>query len=196
MLQAPEIEERASKKLNAEISSNSVEYYDEDTQKEIFYSVFEDQVYPGEREAELFDWIAERIKDGHGGKYPRELITFCTEATKEELTYDEHNVDGLIRGYAVRDAYETVSELRVDTYLSEFPELQTHFDRFDGNKTAVYTHSELCDMFEDLDPSGKIAIDRMVDVGFLGSERQEDGKKYEIPRLYRHGIGLSIRGRP
>ncbi|WP_338728928.1 hypothetical protein [Haladaptatus sp. DJG-WS-42] len=197
MLQSDSVKEYVENSIGTEIDVGTVENFDQGSQKEIFYSVFEDTVYPGEREAELFDWMTTRIKDGHGGKYPRELISFCNGAVREEIGKEEHPKDRLIEGYSVRDAYNTVSNQRVNTYLSEFPDLKEHFDRFDTKKTAEYSYDDLYTMFEDLDPSPKNAIDRMVDIGFFRTDRDDNGNRiYEIPRLYREGIGLVIRGRP
>lgn len=197
MLQSDLIKEYVEGTIDTGINIEDIESFDTGSQKDIFYSVFEDTVYPGEREAELFDWMTTRIKDGHGGKYPRELISFCNAAVREEMGRDEHPEDRLINGYSVRDAYETVSNQRVNTFLSEFPDLEEHFDKFDTKKTAEYSYDDLYTMFEGLDPSPKNAVDRMVDIGFLRTDRDDEGDRvYEIPRLYREGIGLVIRGRP
>lgn len=196
MLQSDNVLKYIEESTSMEFSANNVDEHDKEIQEKIFYSVFEDQVYSGPREADLFDWMASRIEDGQGGRYPRELITFCNEAVKEEIQSEEHPDESLIGGLSVRDAFFTVSEQRVNTYLSEFPDLEEHFARFDGKKTAEYSHTELHDMFDDLEPNGKKAIDRMVDVGFFEENRSGEEKKYEIPRLYREGIGLIIRGRP
>jgi len=196
MIQSEDVAEYIELSSPLDINVDKIEDYTKKDQEKIFYSVFEDQVYSGAREADLFDWMVSRIQDGQGGRYPRELITFCNESVKEEIQNEEHPDDRLIGGLSVRDAYYRVSNNRVNTYLSEFPDLQEHFDRFDGKKTAEYTYSELCDLFDDLDPHGKKAIDRLVDVGFLEEKQGDEEKIYEIPRLYREGIGLVIRGRP
>ncbi|WP_430638962.1 P-loop ATPase, Sll1717 family [Haloferax volcanii] len=197
MLQSDSIKEYVEESTGLEIDVDNIESIDKESQKDIFYAVFEDTVYPGEREAELFDWMTTRIKDGHGGKYPRELISFCNAAVREELRRDEHPESRLINGYSVRDAYDTVSNQRVNTFLSEFPDLKEHFDKFDTKKTAEYSFDDLYTMFDGLQPSPKNAVDRMVDIGFLRTDRDGDGNRiYEVPRLYREGIGLVIRGRP
>jgi hypothetical protein len=196
IVQSDKVLEYINNSASKELSPERVEEFGEKVQEDIFYSVFEDQVYSGPREADLFDWMTSRIEDGQGGRYPRELITFCNEAVREEIQNEEHPEDRLIGGLSVRDAFFTVSEKRVDTYLSEFPELEEHFARFDGKKTAKYTHTELLELFNDLEPNGKEAIDRMVDVGFFEESRNDGEKIYEIPRIYREGIGLVIRGRP
>jgi len=183
--------------LNTDIDIAEVQNYDRDTQEEIFYSVFEDQVYSGPREANLFDWMTKRIQDGHGGKYPRELISFCNEAAEIQLHSERESDDRLIAGLSVRDAYFEVSKQRVNTYLSEFKELDKHFERFDGKKKAEFTHSELVELFKDLNPEPDDAIKRMVDIGFFEEDRNSQQEKvYTIPRLYRDGIGLVIKGRP
>jgi len=191
MLQS--VDEHLADDINVEKISNA----DRETQEEIFYGVFEHQVYSGPKEADLFDWMTKRIQDGHGGKYPRELISFCNEATRIQLHSDRDAGDRMIAGLSVRDAYFEVSKQRVNTYLSEFQDLDEHFDRFDGKKKAEFTHSELVGMFSELEPQPNDAIKRMVDIGFFKEDRDEDQEKvYTIPRLYRDGIDLVIKGRP
>ena len=197
MLQSDLIKKGVEESLSIDVDESELEKYDKKAQEDIFYSVFEDQVYSGPREADLFDWMTKRIRDGHGGKYPRELISFCNEATRLQLQKESNSNDRLIEGLTVRDAYEEVSEQRVNTYLTEFRELSEHFDRFDGRKKAEFSHGELLNMFDDLKPEPEDAIKRMVDIGFFEEKREGDeGRVYRIPRLYRHGIGLVLKGRP
>jgi len=197
MIQSELIKGGIEESLGMDIEESELEKYDRETQEDIFYSVFEDQVYSGPREADLFDWMTKRIRDGHGGKYPRELISFCNEATRLQLQKDDNSGDRLIAGLTVRDAYKKVSAQRVNTYLTEFQELDEHFDRFDGRNKAEFSHGELLNMFDDLEPQPEDAIKRMVDIGFFEEKREGDGGRiYRIPRLYRDGIGLVLKGRP
>lgn len=196
MIQSDEVLEYVEKSTSMNLSLERVEEHGIEKQKKIFYSVFEKQVYSGPKEADSFDWITKRIKDGEGGRYPRELITFCNESVKEEIKNEEHPEDCLIGGLSIRDAYFTVSNKRVNTYLSEFEDLKPHFKKFDGKKTAQYTHSELKDLFKEMEPGPEKATERMVDIGFLSKTESGDKREYEIPPLYRDGIGLVIRGRP
>lgn len=195
----PESKEYINNSLEDDIDLQDIESHDEDTQENIFYSVFDEQVYSGPREADLFDWMIERITDGLGGVYPRELISFCNEAKDLQLQDGPSSDNILIDGLSVRDAYYIVSRQRVDTYLSEFPELNDHFNKFDGKTKSTFSRSELKNMFSNLNLEGGEAIERMYDVGFL-KPKQKNAKhladEFEIPRLYRDGIGLVIRGRP
>jgi hypothetical protein len=196
MLQSDLIKKGIEESMSTTINESDIEKYDKETQERICYSVFEDQVYSGPKEADLFDWMVKRIRDGHGGKYPRELISFCNEATRLQLQKEDNSEDRLIAGLTIRDAYKEVSNQRVNTYLPEFPQLDKHFDRFEGKKQAEFTHEELEDIFDDLEPEPDDAIKRMVDIGFLDEQRRGGEQIYEIPRLYRHGIGLILKGRP
>ena len=197
MLQNESIRKGIEQSLSTDTNVSDMEKYDKYTQEKIFYSVFEDQVYSGKREADLFDWLTKRIRDGHGGKYPRELISFCNHARKLQLRHEDDCEEKLIAGLRVRDAYEKVSTQRVDTYLSEFPDLNEHFKRFDGRNKYKFSHAELLNIFDDLEPKPDDAIRRMVDIGFFEENRNDDDtREYEIPRLYRHGIGLVLKGRP
>lgn len=183
--------------IDADLDTDEIQTYGSQVQENIFYSIFEDQVYSGSREADIFDWMTKRIQDGHGGKYPRELISFCTEAAKIQLRSEKTSDERIIAGLSVRDAYFEVSNQRVNTYLSEFPNLENHFDQFDGRNEAEYTHNELVGMFDGLDPKPNDAIKRMVDVGFFAEGwTDEQEKMYTIPRLYRDGINLIMKGRP
>lgn len=186
-------------KLGMDLDPNSIEELSKGKLHEIFYSVFADQVYSGPREADLFDWMVSRITDGLGGIYPRELILFCKIAKEEQLKANDDPDERLIEGKPVRNAYYKVSETRVDTYLSEFPDLQDHIHQFSGKRQAEFERSELESMFEGLSPAGDDAIDRLHDVGVLkpkGGKDHSVASEFEIPRLYREGLGLVIRGRP
>ena len=90
-------------------------------------------MYKGQREAKVIDWIISHIIDGLNGIYPREIINFVNEA---RLILLNNGIDGstshLISGTSIKMAYYEVSKKKCATYLSEFPDLQRHFERFNG----------------------------------------------------------------
>ncbi len=146
----------------------------------------------------MIDWLLQRITDGLGGKYPREFINFAnySKEAQEELESFEENC--LISGMAVKKAFSKVSEVKCDTYLSEFPKLRKHFDRFRGKDTARYSREEIFVLMDGLEPQGDDMLQELYETGMLEAKRGKAfaDNLFEIPKLYRIGLGLVLRGRP
>jgi hypothetical protein len=99
---------------------------------------------------------------------------------------------------AIRDAFAEVSSLRCETYLAEFPSLREHFARFAGKTQSEFNRQEIETIMTGLEPTGDQLLTALHDVGIV---RPMDGPvttatRFEVPRLYRQGLGLVIRGRP
>lgn len=176
---------------------------DEDYQKQIkdcFYTLFPPKVYSGAREATTINYLIDRITDGQGGVYPRELINFCNEAVNQEkelMTGDEQIVP-LLSGVAIRNAFGIVSDNKVNTYLSEFGHLKEHFKRFEGQTTMTFTKDELLRLMVGLTPSGDEMIRQLYETGILqpNSSSIIASSSYAVPRLFRGGLKMIIKGRP
>lgn len=163
-----------------------------------FYSIFDSQVYKGQNEAKVIDWMMARITDGLGGKYPRELINFGNVSKEiQRINYPEED-DFLISGNAIKEAYYKVSEVKCATYLSEFPSLQRHFERFRGLDKSSFEREELVVLMKGLKPNRDVMIQHLYEVGILFpiGGPSVNALKFEIPKLFRFGLGLVIRGRP
>ena len=164
-----------------------------------FYTIFAKQVYSGQREAKVIDWMIDRITDGLGGKYPRELINFCNISKRNQLNnYNiTNNDDFLISGSAIRNAYFEVSKIKCESYLSEFPDLSKHFERFAGCNQSSFTRQELIKLMKGLTPRGEEMVKALYEVGVLYpyKKKRANADKFDIPKLYRSGLGLIIRGR-
>ncbi|AEY65434.1 hypothetical protein [Clostridium sp. BNL1100] len=165
-----------------------------------FCTLFQEQVYKGKGEANIVDWMIARITDGLGGKYPRDLINFGNISKEIQIKDYQPDNNYLISGLAVRDAYYKVSEIKFSTYLSEFPSLQKHFDRFKGCTISKFDRSDLIKMMSGLDPSDDDMIQQLYEIGIIQplplKIKSTSAKKFEIPRLFRSGLGLVLRGRP
>lgn len=166
--------------------------------KEVFYTIFAKQVYKGRREATVINWSLARITDGLGGKYPRELINLANYAKEEQITINGFEEGCLISGSAIKDAFNRVSVTKCDTYLSEFPSLRNHFERFRGKDTAKYTRETLGKLMAGLEPSGDEMIRRLYETGMLEAQHGKGSADsgFEVPKLFRFGLGLVLRGRP
>ncbi|WP_302557444.1 P-loop ATPase, Sll1717 family [Holdemania filiformis] len=165
--------------------------------EDVFYTIFAKQVYKGKREATVISWLLARITDGLGGKYPRELINFANYS-KEEQKSEKFDENCLINGNSIKKAFNKVSITKCDTYLSEFPSLRKHFNQFRGKDTARYTRDELCALMDGLEPKGDDMIRALYETGMLEAQhgRESSDSSFEIPKLFRMGLGLVVRGRP
>ena len=163
-----------------------------------FYTIFAKQVYKGKREAKMIDWLLQRITDGIGGRYPRELINFANYAKTEQMELTIFEEDCLISGNAIKRAFGKVSEVKCNTYLSEFPLLREHFERFRGKDSAKYNRKQLVDLMEGLEPTGDDMIRAIYETGMLEAKngRGVADSSFEIPKLFRIGLGLVLKGRP
>lgn len=166
----------------------------------IFYTLFEPDmgiIRKGGYAAPTHEWILKRLVDGLGMRFPREMIHLGNMAAvkQRELNANggKHESNHLITTRALRLAFEAVSDYRCETYLNaEFPHLSAHFDVFRGKESTVIAREELLKAFERLDPNGDEAIRTIHDVGLLNplGKNVDSALKYEIPLLYRSGLGI------
>lgn len=170
---------------------------------EVFDLLFAKKPYSGSREALTINHMIDRIEDGQGGRYPRELINFCNEAVNSEKeTMRISGVSGsmppVITGNSILKAFPVVSKNKVQTYLSEFGALREHFKRFEGQTKATFTKAELIDLMRGLQPEGDDMLRQLYETGILRPNTSSiiASANYEVPRLFRIGLGMVIKGRP
>lgn len=123
-----------------------------------------------------------RITDGLGGRYPRELINFgnFAKGVQEHHISDENC---LIEGTSIKKAFGKMSEIKCDTYLSEFPQLRKHFEKFQGKSKANYTRKELITLMRGLSPKGDDMIRALYETGIMKSDFMVFRKRV---RIWRH----------
>lgn len=160
-------------------------------------AIFPATVYPGEREARIVDWITARVTDAQGTVLPRETIMLANRAQAKQLESGHPAEDSLLSRESVRDAFTFVSEERVSSYLAEFPDVEHHLKRFRGQVTGTFKREELETLMDGLEPSGIAMLDRLFEIGVIRplAGTTVTASEFEVPRLYRVGLGLVIRGR-
>lgn len=171
-----------------------------------FNVLFPEKVYPGAREAKTMSWIIERSTDGLGGVYPREIINFANYAKQAELKSEDDGLKqkfdcetSLISGLSIRNAFSSVSKVKVQSYLSEFEHLSKHFERFTGQATAEYLQADLIQLMSGLQPEGEEMIRQLHETGVIAYSSGEiltQEAKIIVPRLFRNGLGIVTMGRP
>lgn len=162
-------------------------------------SIFPESAYPGQNEASFIDWLVARVTDGQGTVLPREAIYLSNKAKELQLELGgPAQGEALIGREAVRDAFRETSVMRRTTYLAEFPDLSEHILRFDGQTAFEFSRDQLAALMADLSPSGEDLIRELCDIGLLRPVQGNisTAETFEVPRLYRVGLGLIIRGRP
>ncbi|MEP0822277.1 MAG: hypothetical protein HRF44_05465 [Ignavibacterium sp.] len=167
----------------------------------VFYSIFEKSMGVVRRDriaSPTHSWILKRVVDGLGMGFPREMIhlgNVAVQRQKELNRTGTGNEEGrpLLSSRALRLAFDAVSEYRCETYLNaEFPHLRRHVDLFRGRETSTILKSDLVKSCEHLDPSGEEAVRVLHDVGLLQpvGKNPDSALKFEIPMLYRNGLGI------
>lgn len=170
--------------------------------KACFYAIFDQRAYPGPREAPTLNYMIDRTTDGLGGVYPRELINFCNFSRNIEMgdvkDYKGADTSSLISGSSVRAAFQLVSKTKVGSYLSEFEWLKQHFLRFEGATKAEFSKEELYDLMDGLEPSREEMLRQLYETGVLKPDSSvvTAANSFEIPRLFRIGLGIVTSGRP
>jgi hypothetical protein len=144
-----------------------------------------------------FRWMLDRAGDGRFGPLPREMITFGNLARDRQRAGNFETNNAFISDSAVREAYPALSRIRCETFLAEFPELAAHFKRFAGRTTPRFHRADLERMMSGLQPHGDTMIDTLVEVGVIepvGTDARL-ATHFDVPLLYRPGLGLRLRGR-
>jgi hypothetical protein len=190
------VKEHLAQGLPALDSPQAVDELSEPEKVAALYAIFDSQF--SEDGWSTWDWMRTRAKDGRFGALPREMITFGNVARAKQLGNHYPTKGGLISAAAVREAYPELSRLRCETFLTEFPELENHFRRFLGATTPRFHRAQLERLMSGLSPHGEEMLEALYEVGVIepmGGEHFSVAREFEMPLLYRPGLGLRLRGR-
>lgn len=182
----------------SKLSGSDVDSWSPEDRLSILEKIFPSTAYPGEKEAAIMDWLMQRITDGRGTALPRDAIVMANQAAQLERDGGSVWSHSLLSRESVRKAFTKTSEIRCESFLAEFPELRGHFRKFNGQTKSSFTKKEILQLMSGLAPNGDELLERLFDIGVIrpDSGRVLTAKSFEIPRLYRAGLGLVIRGRP
>jgi hypothetical protein len=142
------------------------------------------------REAYTATWIIAVLSDLRGRLVPRDLVRFLAKAasanpsTEDEALYPNR----LLAPRALRDAVEPTSEAKVRETEEEISELAPIFAKFKNRKDQIAAPL-------DLDALEATQIDAQ-EVQILSRHGivYGDAPPYEVPELYRRGLGLRHAG--
>lgn len=142
-----------------------------------------------------FQWIISKITDGNGNVSPRELIHLINEAIKLEVKNISEGgkelEEYLISEESIWQALKIVSKTKLETTLSEYPNLQSFIYRLKKKKIRS-TPDELKLYWECSKKDVFIIANNLIKIGVLKNENENKiGKDplYYIPQLYRSSLG-------
>ena len=166
--------------------------------------VFPASAYPGSNEAKIMDWMEQRITDGRGTVLPREAIRLANIARDMQRSGGSKVSlsKSLFSRESMRSAFTQLSRERCQSFLAEFPELTLSLQQFRGQTTATFSRRDILRLLDigskahDA-PDPEQVLYRLCEIGVLGHSGSDarTAETFEVPRLYRVGLGLTIRGR-
>jgi hypothetical protein len=142
-----------------------------------------------------FKWFIDKIEDGNRNTSPRELIHLVNSAFKQEVKLiierGYGSPDYLISEKSILKALKEVSRTKLDTVLSEYPDLSTFINRL-KNKNIGSSFEELKKNWGTNKKDTKIIADNLIKIGVLYNRYENNVDKkdiYSIPKLYRSALG-------
>lgn len=169
---------------------------DIERQREVFYSVFPDQIDVGSRKPTAFDWMLSRIVDASDENVPRELIHLLTAARsiqikRYETGFDEPDGTQLFDRQSFRDALPEVSQTRLEnTLYAEYPNLKPWLEALEGEKTEQYPET-LAEIWNIDEEEALERAKRLREVGFYEKRGSNQDPSFWTPFLYRPALNLS-----
>ncbi|QFY05899.1 AAA family ATPase [Nonomuraea phyllanthi] len=140
------------------------------------------------------NWVWNRLADGQGDHGPRALSQLFHAAVgweaREEIRspYDR----SYIRPRALVPSLETVSDEAVQSLHEEFPELDALIHALEAVGRTPLDPTEIAQV----DPEATGELDLALEVGLLAVHEGtvEEVRRYRVPDLYRHALGMTRRG--
>ena len=140
------------------------------------------------------NWVWNRLADGNGDHSPRALSQLLHEATKWEITEEERSPydRSLIRPRALVPSLETVSSQAFEALNEEFPEMKELTRTLRSIGRTPLERSDVADVNPDLVGVLELALE----IGLLAVHEgtHEDVRRYRVPDLYRHALGVTRKG--
>ncbi len=138
------------------------------------------------------NWVWNRLADGQGDHSPRTLSQLFATAveweTGERGSYDQ----SVIRPRALVPSLERVSAEAVGALHEEFPELKEMVDALEAVGRTPLVPSDI----QAVNPKALEQLELALEVGLIAVHEgtQEEVRRFRVPDLYRHALGMSRRG--
>lgn len=161
-----------------------------DLRKSLCFSIFSDKVDYGEKKADTWTWIMNRIIDATGVRTPRDLQTLTLAAIDEQVSILMRDGDDvaepLIGPAAIKRGLAQLSHDKIRaTLLAEHPQLRDSILAFSKGK-AEHDQASLEKLLGENWESITQALNR---IGFI--ENVKESASWKIPMLYRDGLDIT-----
>ncbi|WP_231499877.1 P-loop ATPase, Sll1717 family [Saccharothrix sp. NRRL B-16314] len=138
------------------------------------------------------NWVWNRLADGQGDHSPRTLSQLFAAAveweSRERTSYDQ----SVVRPRALVPSLERVSDEAVGALHEEFPELKSIVDALETIGRTPLVPGDI----ESVKPGALEHLELALEVGLIAVHEgtQEEVRRYRVPDLYRHALGMTRRG--
>lgn len=166
-----------------------------ESQWDLFNRIFPDQIDPGARKLETFDWILSRTADGKGASAPREILQLLTSAREVQLRRWETGeaqpeAEQLFDRTAFKQALLEVSRMRLErTLLAEYPALRGRILALEREKTLQSPQS-LSTLWRVGPEEALVIAGKLVEAGFFEPRGSKSAPQYWVPFLYRGALQM------
>jgi len=165
---------------------------DKDLQISFFNKIFVEKV--GDQR-HSFKWMYTKLCDGKGNCSPRELIHLVNASIKaqaKQLSIGKpFPKECLIDQDAIKSGFKEVSKKKLNTLISEYPELSIYIHRLKKKKVRL-TISDLNEYWPIKRKEVTIIAKKLFQLGFFKNESEDvENPKILIPELYRPALGMN-----
>lgn len=154
------------------------------------------QMGKGVKKGFVYRWIPDRLQDARGAIVPRSMINLIAYAAEHARHDPKAGYMRLLHPQELQAALEQTSLQRVDELaeehmvvyrLNHLRERIVPIDHSDLVK-RLSNPSQKDDGFED---NGSAVADELARIGVL---REREGKRWDVPDIYRYGYGIKRKG--
>jgi MinD-like ATPase involved in chromosome partitioning or flagellar assembly len=140
------------------------------------------------------NWAWNRLADGQGDHGPRALSQLFNAAVDWEKREEERSPydRSILRPRALVPSLEVVSREALAALAEEFPELSELIGALESISRTPFDPTEVAQ----IDQRAADELDLALEVGLIDVHEgtHEDVRRYRVPDLYRHALGMSRRG--
>jgi hypothetical protein len=152
---------------------------------------------------EVFDWpkagllgsfgqLYDAMRDGNGDVLPRDLIQFCINAQRAQISFDIQGINPrhagkLVSSEAIRQSFRRTAQSKLNDFLQVFQNFKDTYDQLKGSNTQTFNRQQLTAALGKDALDAKIVINDLVRVGALAikdNRAVNQSDSFEVPFLY------------
>lgn len=148
--------------------------------------------WPQQGELGNFEQLYSAMRDGNGDVLPRDLIQFCINAQKAQMSFDIQGINvpqasKLISSEAIRQSFRQTAQSKLNDFLQVFQNFKETYDQLKGSNTQTFNREQLTAALGKDPLDAKIVISDLVRVGALAIKDKRavnQSDSFEVPFLY------------